>query len=275
MKHILTLIFLISTSFGQANPSASPPAAQPSSSPAPQTIPVDQQNSAKAQALIQSAIQALGGQTYLEIQDVSQEGRTYSFHLGTPNSTGVLFWRYYKFPDQERVEVTKQRDVIYVYQGDRGYEVTYKGVVNMDPKALNDYLRRRDYSLEMVLRQWIHEPGVAFFYEGTTVAAQKPAEQVTIINSKNQGVTLYFDIHTHLPIKKSFSWRDPGDRQRNIEEEVWDNYREAQGVMTPFSVTRYYNGDMSNQRFLNTVKYNQGLKDSMFVPGQAAVGIKK
>ena len=29
--------------------------------------------------------------------------------------------------------------------------------------------------------------------------------------------------------------------------------------MTPFSVTRFYNGDMSNQRFLNSVSYNKGL----------------
>jgi hypothetical protein len=34
--------------------------------------------------------------------------------------------------------------------------------------------------------------------------------------------------------------------------------------MTPFSVTRFYNGDMSSQRFLNSVTYNKGLSDSMF-----------
>jgi len=34
--------------------------------------------------------------------------------------------------------------------------------------------------------------------------------------------------------------------------------------MTPFSVTRFYNGDMSNQRFLHSVTYNKGLSDSLF-----------
>jgi hypothetical protein len=236
-----------------------------SNSPTPaSSIPVDQQNSAKAQALIQSAIQALGGQAYLDIQDVSQQGRTYSFHLGTPDSTGVVFWRFYKYPDQERIELTKQRDVVDIFSGDQGVEITFKGTTSLDAKTVSSYLRRREYSLEWVLRKWIHEPGVALFYEGTAVAAQKPADQVTLIDSKNRGVTLFFDINTHLPIKKTFSWRDPTDKQRNIEDEVWDNYREVQGVMTPFSITRYYNGDMSGQRFLNTVKYNQGVKDSLF-----------
>ena len=34
--------------------------------------------------------------------------------------------------------------------------------------------------------------------------------------------------------------------------------------MTPFGITRYYNGDMSNQRFLNSVTFNKGLSDSLF-----------
>lgn len=258
MKRALLFLILLAPAFAQSSPPAPTPA------PSTSSIPVDQKNSDKAQALIQSAIQALGGQAYLEIQDVTQEGRTYSFHLGTPDGVGVLFWRFYKYPDQDRVELTKQRDVADVFQGEDGAEITYKGTTALDPKTLSSYIRRREYSLEWVLRKWIHEPGVAFFYEGSAIAAQKPAEQVTLIDAKNRGVTLYFDINTHLPIKKTFSWRDPTDRLRNVEDEVWDNYREVQGVMTPFSITRYYNGDMSNQRFLNSVKYNQGLKDSLF-----------
>jgi hypothetical protein len=65
-------------------------------------------------------------------------------------------------------------------------------------------------------------------------------------------------------VKKTFSWRDPTDKQRNTEDEVYDAYRPVQGIMTPFSVTRFYNGDMSNQRFLSVVSYNQGLSDSLF-----------
>jgi len=177
---------------------------------------------------------------------------------------GVLFWRFYKYPDKDRLELTKKRDVIYIYRGDEGFEITYKGTRSDDPKAVNDYLRRRQYSLDWVLREWLNEPGIALFYEGSTVAAQKDTQQVTIMNARDQGVTLNIDSNTHLPVKKSFSWRDPTDRERNIEEEVYDNYRPVQGIMTPFSVTRFYNGDMSNQRFINTVTYNKGLSDSLF-----------
>jgi hypothetical protein len=255
MKYVIAVVLLATFALGQAGP---PPAA------AGQSMPVEQENAHKAKALLDQMIQALGGDAYLTIQDISQEGRTYSFHLGIPNSVGVLFWRFYKFPDKDRMELTKKRDVIYVQNGNKGYEITYKGTRAQEAKDLDDYLRRRDYALDWVLRHWLHEPGIALFYEGPTVAEQKPAEQVTIMNARNQGVTLFIDVNTHLPVKKTFSWRDPTDKQRNVEDEVYDNYRPVQGIITPFSITRFYNGDMSNQRFLTSVSYNQGLSESMF-----------
>ncbi len=127
------------------------------------SLPVDQANALKARGLIDQAIQALGGPAYLNIQDISQEGRSYSFHLGTSNSAGILFWRFYRYPDQDRVEVTKKRDVVFVYSGDKGYEITYKGTHPGDPKDVADYMRRRMYELDGVLRKWLNERGLARF----------------------------------------------------------------------------------------------------------------
>jgi hypothetical protein len=256
MKYLLSAFFLSALAFGQASNSTSVAAAH--------GIPVDQENVRKAKTLLDQMLQALGGNAYLNIEDVSQEGRSYGFHLGESEGVGALFWRFYKFPDKDRVELTKKRDVVYVYRGDKGFEITYKGTRYDDPKTVTDYLRRREYSLDWVIRKWLPQPGIALFYEGHTIAAQKDAEQVTIMNANDQSVTLYIDTSTHLPVKKSFSWRDPTDKQRNIEDEVYDNYRPVEGVMTPFSVTRFYNGDMSNQRFLNSVSYNKGLSEAMF-----------
>lgn len=223
-----------------------------------------QENAAKAKAVLNQTIQALGGQAYLNVQNMEQSGRTYTLFHGQPEGAGVLFWRFVQFPDKERIELTKQRDVAYVYRGDKGYEITYKGITEQEPKALATYLRRRQHSLDWVLRRWINEPGVALLYEGAAIAADKPADQVSVINSKNDSVTLYIDSTSHLPIKTSFTWRDPTDQLRNTEEEIFDAYRVTDGVMTPYSLTRFYNSEMVNQRFLNTVKYNQNLNESLF-----------
>jgi len=86
------------------------------------------------------------------------------------------------------------------------------------------------------------------------------------MNSKDEAVKLFLDLDTHLPLKKSYTWRDTVDRQRDVEEEIYDNYKPVQGVMTPYSITRYYNGDMQSQRFINSVQFNQGLDPAMFNP---------
>ena len=225
-----------------------------------------QQSTQKARTLIDQAIQALGGQTWLAIRDREQQGRTWSFHAGRPNGGGGLFWSFTVFPDKERIELTKERDIAEVFVGDKGYEITYKGARPQDKKDMEDYLRRRHYSLEAVLRNWINDPRVILLYEGNAIAAQHPCDQVTVINSQNESVTLYFDSDTHLPVKKTFQWRDPVDRQKNLEEEIYENYRPVQGILAPFNVTRFFNGDMSNQRFMNSVSINQDPDPDMFNP---------
>ena len=266
-----TMVLVCSTPpmlWAQSQSPSPVPAPNSKTSPSP-AISLDKealQNSEKAKALIEQGIQALGGQTWLTVRDQEQQGRTYGFHHGTPTGGGGPFWRFTEFPDKERVEFTKERDIAQVFIGNKGYEITYKGPHPIEQKDLDDYLRRRKFSLERVLRTWVNDPGVVLLFEGNAIAAQHPALQVTLVNAQNDSVTLYFDVDSHLPIKKSFEWRDPVDKQKNLEEEIYDNYRPVSGIMTPFSVTRLFNGDMSNQRFLNSVTINQGLDAAMFDP---------
>lgn len=272
MKQLFPILVLVCSAWPQAdgqprNAAVAPPtpsAAQSANSAA--AIPADQENARKAKAILEQAIQALGGQTYLTIRDREQQGRGYAFHHGRPSGGGSVFWSFSEFPDKERVEVTKERDVAELYVGNKAWELTYKGARPIEQKDLDDYLRRRKFSLDTLLRIWVNDPGVVLLFEGPAIAAQHPSQQVTLINSQDESVTLYLDSDTHLPVKKSFSWRDPVDRQKNLEEEVYENYRQASGIMAPYNVTRFFNGDMASQRFLNSVTINQGLDEAMFDP---------
>jgi hypothetical protein len=245
---------------------AQSPAPQ-SLTPAVQTPPAaaDSQdtNAQKAHELIDQSIRALGGQAYLNVKDIKQEGRTYSFSHGEANSLGILFWRFWKWPDKDRIELTKQRDVIYIVNGDEGYETTFRGTRPDEAKNVTESVRQREYSLDHILRLWFSEPGIALFYEGQTVADNRQAEKVTMMNGKNQAVSLYLDQQTHLPIKKTLSWRDT-DRYRNEESEIYGDYHSVQGINTPFQVVREHNGEMIRQRFLTSVAYNTGIADSLF-----------
>jgi hypothetical protein len=226
-------------------------------------VPADQNAHGPWRSSVRGA--SVGEQAFLLHGDREQQGRIYSFHHGRESAGGV-FWRFTEFPDKERVELTKERDIAELYVGDKAYELTYKGARAIEEKDRADYMRRRKFSLDTVLRTWVTDPGVIFLYEGPAIAAQHSSDQVTLINSQDESVTLYFDTDTHLPVKKSFTWRDPVDRQKNLEEEVYENYRQVSGIMAPYNITRFFNGDMSNQPFLNSVTINQGLDEAMFDP---------
>src|ERR1700678_972363 len=66
----------------------------------------------KACDLLDQMIRALGGDAYLNVQNSQTEGRTYSFYHGRPSGMGSVYWRFWQWPDKERIELTKQRDVV-------------------------------------------------------------------------------------------------------------------------------------------------------------------
>jgi hypothetical protein len=259
MRKLFFVLFLLISAgaYAQGSGSSAPPATPRSGAP-------ESENAHKARLILQQMIEKLGGPAYTGIKDMEQEGRTYSFFNGKPNSYGTEFWRFWKFPDKDRVEITKKRDVIYINVGDKGYEITYKGTAAEEPEQLKDYLRRRDHSLESALRIWLPDPTTALFYDGPAVAEQKPCDSVTLLNGKNDSITIFVDQNTHLPVKKTFTWRDPLDKLKNEEGEIYDNFRMVQGVLTPHTILRSHNGDTTNQRFLTVVRYNTGVPDSRF-----------
>lgn len=261
------LLFLVSNPASAQTPAQSPSPSASSASASSQSLPAaDLANAHKARALLDQGIEALGGQAYLDIHDMEEEGRTYSFYHGRPNSDGLVFWRFVEPPDKERIEVTKERDVAYLYVGNKGWELTYKGPRSVETKDLEEYLRHRKFSLENMLHVWINDPGVALFYDGTALAGDVTADKITLINSKDEAVDVFLDTESHLPIKKSYKWRDPVDRQLNLEEELYDNFRVVQGINTPYGFTRFFNGDMQTERFVTAVHYNQQLDQAMFDP---------
>jgi len=258
-------LLLVSAALAQTPAPASPSApALPPGWPTAQFAATKDPSVQKAKQILDDMIQALGGEAYLSIRTMTTEGRTYSFWQGKPSGLGLLFWRFWEWPDKDRVELTKQRDVIELNIGDKGYEITYKGTATQDPKQVDDYLRRRDHSLETVVRTWLSAPDTMILFSGTSIVEQNMAEEVTILNARNDSVTISVDPRNHLPVRKTFTYRDPIDRMKDDDAEIYSNYRLVQGIQTPYSTVRMENGEMRNQRFITNVAYNTDLAPTLF-----------
>jgi hypothetical protein len=236
----------------------------------PQTA---QTNQEKARAAIDKMLAALGGSAYLNVQDSYSNGRYGRFHNEVMVATNVFF-RYWKWPDQERYEVTEQRDVVYLFLGDKEYEVIYRGSTQLNPEKdenVRQALLRRRHTLDTVLRTWLNAPGTILLDEGQSVAESQMAEKVTIINANDDAVTLLLSIDNHLPIAKSFTVRDPQSRERDEEVEVYGNWRMVQGINTPYSIQTKRNGQLIRTESLAGITYNTNPPESYFSPSAGLI----
>lgn len=237
---------------------------QPDAAHVPQT---EDENARHAHQVVDQMIAALGGPAYLNMQDYESEGRSYGFSHGE-SGLGFPVWRFWKAPDKERVELTKQRDVIQIFNGASAWEITYKGTAALPPEALREYKLQHDHSLTEIIHVWLKSQNVVYYYAGTAVAEQKPTDHVTIYHG-DDSVDLYIDMTNHLPIKKTFVHRNEQYHDKDMEEETWGNYRTVQGIATPYDYQRKHNGDIVVQRFISKITYNKGLPDSLFTPKNA------
>lgn len=217
----------------------------------------------KAKKLLDQMITALGGNAWLTYKNYEQQGRSYTFFHGKPTSAGTLFWRFYEYPDKERRELTKQRDVIYIDNGDKGYEKTYKGTATEEDKLVQEMLRRRRHSLEIVIREWLKDPQTILLYIGQSVADQQLVDVVSILNKNNDEVSIGIEINSHLPIIKRFTWRDP-DKYKVEDETIYGNYRIVQGIASPYTITSKRDGEIIGQSFLTHVEYNKTFEPGFF-----------
>jgi hypothetical protein len=242
----------------------------PSAAP---TLAPGQTPEQRGHILIDEMIKALGGQAWLDRTTIEQEGHTAAFFSGRPTGSVVEFHEFHRLPingqtEADRLEFTKKRDIIQVWTKDNGYEITYKGNNPLPKEQVEDTLRRRAHSIDEVVRTWVKAPGVMIVAEGNTMVERRTAETVTVLTANNDAVTLDLDATTHLPLRRTFQWRNEQFKDHDEDVESYEDYHTVQGLPTALTITRYRNGDIANQRFLDVSKlvYNAAIPPEKFDP---------
>jgi type II secretory pathway pseudopilin PulG len=233
------------------------------------------QNAKKARAVLDQMVQALGGPAWLNMKNVMRQGQVAAFFHGRPDVGTTEYFEFHQWPDHDRTEFTKHRDVVQFYIGRTGEEVTYKGKAALPQEQVDDFLRRRDHSIETVIKKWLPDPNTILVYEGQRLAERHLADQVTLISAQNEAVTIQMDTQTHLPLRRTFQWRDPVYKDKNTDAEEYDDYHDMDGFPTAFTISRYKNDDEVRQYYLLHVKYNQDLPADFWDVDGTAKRIKK
>jgi hypothetical protein len=231
---------------------------------------------ARAKKVIADAIQALGGDKFLAMEDRVESGRAYSFYREQLSGLSIakIYTRYITVAEgksgeelgiREKQAFGKGEESGVLFREDGGWEFTYRGAKSMEEDRLNRYRDTTLRNIFYILRQRLKEPGMIFESRGAEVFENKPVEVVDITDSENRLVTVYFHQSSKLPVKQSWSWRDPKTRERNDEVTTFNRYRDVGGgVQWPFQIQRQRNGEKVYEIFSETVTVNQNLSDSTF-----------
>lgn len=243
-----------------------------------QTEPADDAaatNTKKALAVLDAMVVAMGGTLWLNLNNEMRQGRIAAFFHGQPDLGTTEFWDFHQWPDHDRIEYTKHRDVLQFYLGRQGWEVTYRGKKALPKDQVDEFLRRRDHSIETAVKVWLKDPKTIAIYEGQRVEYRHLVDQVTLISASNDSVTIQADAMTHLPVQRIFQWRDPVYKDKNTDAEEYEDYHVVEGLPTPFSITRYKNGEEERQYYTERVEYNRDLPADFWDVDTWARRIKK
>jgi hypothetical protein len=234
-----------------------------------------EKNTAQARAVLDVMIKAMGGDAWLNMKNQVREGHYAVFFHGKPDMGTTKFYEFHTWPDHDRTEFTTHRDVMQFYIGRQGWELTYRGKKPLPADQMEEYLRRRDHSVETAVKVWMKDPKTILIYEGKKLAERHLADTVTLISAENEAITIQVDSQTHLPLRRSFQWRDPEYKDKNTDAEEYDGYRAIDGIPTPYTVTRFKNDEMVRQIFIDKVSFNQELPPDIWDVDAAARRIKK
>jgi len=277
LRQILNFGVVLILGFASSRPMWSQASEIPS---AGQVIPNGETPEQHGRKLLNEMLEALGGDAWLHRHNMRELGHIGRFFHGTPTGIVIDFTSTRQFATADRFEALrigfitdksilfpgKKIDVVQIWTAGKGYEVTYKGRAELPKEQVDDFYRRQNHSLEAVENTWLKAPGVEVVYEGTTMVERRLAEKVSVLSDNNDAVTIELDATSHLPLRRTFQWRNETFKDFDEDAEEYADYHTIQGLPTALSITRYHNGDMASQTFLLKVEYDVDAAPDLFNP---------
>jgi hypothetical protein len=236
----------------------------------------------RGRAIVDQSLAAVGGKKFLSMTDRIEQGRLYSFYREQLNglATARVYTKYEQpggtLNIRERQSFgKKEEDYAYLFTDKEGVQVSFRGIRPLPDGQYDRYVDTTLRNIFYILRYRLDELGMIFEFKETAVFDNNPVEVVDITDGENRTVTVYFHRTTHLPIRQIYQRRDP-EKQRKVEEmTVYNKYRDVGGVMWPWSIVRFRDGNKIFEMYSESVTINNAkLDQGLFVPPANAKRLK-
>lgn len=231
---------------------------------------------AKAEAIIQKAVQKLGGEKYLQVKMIVGRGN-FNQIAESGASSFSSFVDYIVFPDKERTEFkSSSLKTIQTNVGEGGwyYDGTNKSITDQTPEQIAAFKQSIRTSLDNLLRgNWRKENAKLEYIGRREASLGKRNEAVKLIYPDGFTVEFEFASQDGAPAKILYK-RKNADGEETKEETRFAQLIEVNGVFVPFILDFYRNGKLSGRANYSTVEINTNVPDSLFAKPADAKKLK-
>ena len=217
----------------------------------------------KAQQVLDRVIQALGGPAFLNVKRLTTRGRIYSITDGS-TSGFAPFESAVEYPDKRRFTYGKKPPVILINNGDQAMELDRYGRTAQTPEQARRWRISNRYSLENLLRLRIHEPGILIQQGGVDFVDNVATQALEMVDAQETQLKLDLNRQTFLPVSVTYRVRDPKTGDWDEFADVYSDYKNIEGIMTPMHIARFLNDERVSEIFRSSAHYDEEYPPNYF-----------
>ncbi|MGH9949216.1 MAG: hypothetical protein ACRD6X_18755 [Pyrinomonadaceae bacterium] len=230
----------------------------------------------QTEAIIQKAVQNLGGEKYLKVYSQVAKGKFSIIKEGV-NISFQSFVDVIVFPDKERTEF-KQAGVktVQTNTGETGwvFDGDQELIKVQTEKQIANFKRGQRTSLDYLLRGYWKGDAELTYLGRRSGTLGKRNDVLKLTYKDDFAVEFEFTADEGIPVKAIYKQTN-ADGETITEEDRYAQFIETQGVKAPYIVDRFTNDKHASRINFETIEYNKSIPDSIFAKPSDIKALKK
>jgi hypothetical protein len=225
----------------------------------------DDNDPAKAMALVRDAIAARGGDAYLQVRTIESHGAYTPFEKGVSGDP-LSFVDYIVYPHRERTEFGKGDSKFIQSNSEIAnwvYDAKQRMIRDQKEDQVKQFEQTSRYDLDNLLRTVFKQTGVKVVYLGRREAWRNTfSEAVRVDFSDGGSATLHFDSRAKLPLM--IEYKTVGEEGTVNNEVRYYRWVDFSGIKFPTIQDFYRNGKQNARVSFDVVSFNVNLPEKLF-----------
>lgn len=229
----------------------------------------EESNEEIAMRTVDEAIEVMGGQAYLDVDRIKSSGRYFWFNRGRKYFQRYEDWTVMAPVVKSRVRLGKDKQEyleIVNLEVNKGWKrESEKFIEYFTEEDLAQFRRAVRHDLDYLFRERLSEEGMSLFYYGRDdISGGGKYDAVEFVDAMSDSIVVYFNLDDSRPARTEYHSVDENGVRHKKEQEFY-NWHEFQGISVPLRIDTYTDGELSSQRFIEEILFNEQFPETLFL----------